>query len=90
MRNADSYLEQMRAHVDEGGTLTHSNAVTLLSELEAARKQSKVLMTLCGSLVEICTALFQALGEGDDSPAMHRAVEVMEKARGALAAGDST
>jgi hypothetical protein len=78
----------MRAHVDASGRLTHINAVDLLTELELTRKQSKILMTLCGSLVEICTALFQALGTGDDSPAMHRAVEVLEKARMALAAGE--
>lgn len=29
-----SYLEQMRAHVDDGGKLTHANAVDLLAEIE--------------------------------------------------------
>lgn len=28
------YLEQMRAHVDEGGQLSHRNGVDLLAEIE--------------------------------------------------------
>jgi hypothetical protein len=87
MRN-DSYLEEMRACVEANVRLSHGNGVVLLTTAEAQREQIKILMTLCGSLVEICTALFAALGTGDDSPAMHRAVEVLEKARMALAAGE--
>lgn len=33
----DSYLEMMRAHVDEGGTLNHANGVALLAEVERLR-----------------------------------------------------
>lgn len=29
-----SYLEQMRAHVDEGGQLSHRNGLDLLAEVE--------------------------------------------------------
>ena len=29
-----SYLEQMRAHVDEGGRLSHRNGLDLLAEVE--------------------------------------------------------
>jgi hypothetical protein len=33
-----AYLEQMRAHVDEGGALSHINGVELLAEVERLRK----------------------------------------------------
>ncbi len=35
------YLEQMRAHVDEGGKLTHINAVELMAELDRLREGLK-------------------------------------------------
>lgn len=41
MRMSDDYLEQMRAHVDASGRLTHINAVDLLTELELTRKAIK-------------------------------------------------
>lgn len=34
----DSYFEQMQAHVDEGGTLSHQNGVALLVEVARLRK----------------------------------------------------
>jgi len=33
-----SYLEQMRAHIDEGGQLNHRNGVDLLVEVEKLRE----------------------------------------------------
>ena len=43
MEMNQAYLDQMRAHVDAGGKLTHRNAVELLTELERLRERIKVL-----------------------------------------------
>lgn len=32
------YLEQMQAHIDEGGTLSHKNAIELLAEVKRLRE----------------------------------------------------
>jgi hypothetical protein len=37
------YLEQMRAHVDEGGKLSHQNGVDLLTEVERLTSWNAVL-----------------------------------------------
>jgi len=34
-----SYLEMMRAHVDDGGSLSHQNGVDLLAEIERLTRQ---------------------------------------------------
>lgn len=38
------YLEQMRAHVDEGGKLSHQNGVELLAEVERLRAEGAPLL----------------------------------------------
>ena len=42
-----AYIEQMRAHVDEGGQLSHRNGVELLDEIERLRDVFAVLEYAC-------------------------------------------
>lgn len=42
-RLSPNYLEQMRAHVDEGGQLSHRNGLDLLAEVERLQSCSVTL-----------------------------------------------
>lgn len=47
-----AHLEQMRAHVDEGGTLSHRNGVELLAEVERLRKVLNAIAFATGNMPE--------------------------------------
>lgn len=60
------YLDNLSTHVDEGGTLTHQNAVALLSEVLRLRgllKQASADATTCGETVGPGQPLREALTE---------------------------
>ncbi len=45
----DSYLEMLRAHVDDGGRLSHRNGVDLLEEVERLRKFQALVQIRLGA-----------------------------------------
>lgn len=54
-----AYFEQMRAHVDEGGQLSHRNGVDLLAEVERLQAVKRRALSLADERAKECAHLKQ-------------------------------
>lgn len=77
-----SYLEMMRAHVDDGGRLSHRNGLDLLEEVKELRAVLAHLQEALDRILPYAQLVIHSTDDAHDRDALTLAKAALLKARG--------